>query len=313
MPFPSDEVLMKTAGDLVAQLQALFGKQPGFRATHAKGELLSGTFTPSAEAKKLSSAPHFNNVSTPVWVRFSNSTGIPNIPDNDSNADPRGIAIRFILGPHKHTHVIGHSTPFFPTHTGAQFLEMLQAIAASPPDAEHPSAIEKFLGANPTALAFVTAPKPPPVSYATEQYWSVNAFKLIAADGTAKFIRYHVVPDAGVSILDADAVKAKAADYLQEELSARLATGSIGFKILAQVAEDGDVTDDATVHWPESRKVVELGSFTLEGIVPDNAKEQKQVIFDPIPRVEGVEPSDDPLLEMRAAIYLIGGKQRRAA
>ncbi|TVY22572.1 Catalase-related peroxidase [Lachnellula hyalina] len=313
MPFPSDEVLMKTAGDLVAQLQALFGKHPGFRATHAKGELLSGTFTPSAEAKKLSSAAHFNNASTPVWVRFSNSTGIPNIPDNDSNADPRGIAIRFILGPHKHTDVIGHSTPFFPTHTGGQFLEMLQAIAASPPDAEHPSAIEKFLGANPTALAFVTAPKPPPVSYATEQYWSVSAFKLIAADGTAKFIRYHVVPDAGVSILDGEAVKAKAADYLQKELSARLATGAIGFKILAQVAEDGDVTDNATVHWPESRKVVELGSFTLEGIVPDNVKEQKQVIFDPIPRVEGVEPSDDPLLEIRAAIYLISGKQRRAA
>ncbi|TVY14215.1 Catalase-related peroxidase [Lachnellula arida] len=314
MPFPSDGVLVKTAKDLVAQLQALFGKHPGFRATHAKGsELLSGTFTPSAEAKKLSSAPHFNEATTPVWVRFSNSTGIPNIPDNDSNADPRGIAIRFILGPHKHTDIVAHSTPFFPTHTGAQFLEMLQAIAASPPDAEHPSAIEKFLGANPAALAFVTAPKPPPASYATEQYWGVNAYKLIAADGTTTFIRYHVVPDAGISTLDAAAAKEHDAEYLQKELSARLQTGAIGFKILAQIAGDGDVTDDATVHWPASREVVELGSFKLEGRVPDNAKEVKQVIFDPIPRVRGVEPSDDPLLEMRAAIYLISGKQRRAA
>jgi len=190
---------------------------------------------------------------------------------------------------------------------------MLQAIAASPPDGEHPSPIEKFLGAHPTALAFVTAPKPPPVSYATEQYWGVNAFKLIDADGKATFIRYHVVPDAGVSTLDAEAVKDKDADYLQKELSTRLESGPIGFKILAQVAEEGDVTDNATVHWPESRKVVELGSFKVDSILPDNAKEQKYAIFDPIPRVQGVEPSDDPLLEMRAAIYLISGKQRRAA
>lgn len=280
---------------------------------HAKGELLSGTFTPSAEAKKLSTAPHFTNESTPVWVRFSNSTGIPNIPDNDNNANPRGIAIRFILGSHKHTDIIAHSTPFFPTHTGAQFLEMLQAIGNSPPDAEHPSAIEKYLGANPKALAFVTAPKPAPVSYGTEQYWGVNAFKLIDADGKATFIRYHVVPDAGVSILDEEALKEKDAEYLQKELKTRLGSGPIGFKILAQVAEEGDVTDDATVHWPESRKVVELGSFKINSILPDNAKEQKYAIFDPIPRVQGVEPSDDPLLEMRAALYLISGKQRRAA
>lgn len=31
MPFPSDEQIMKTAGGLVEQLQAIFGKHPGFR------------------------------------------------------------------------------------------------------------------------------------------------------------------------------------------------------------------------------------------------------------------------------------------
>jgi catalase len=47
--------------------------------------------------------------------------------------------------------------------------------------------------------------------------------------------------------------------------------------------------------------------------VPDNAAEQKQIIFDPIPRLDGIEPSDDPLLELRAAIYLISGRRRRSA
>ena len=100
---------------------------------------------------------------------------------------------------------------------------------------------------------------------------------------------------------------------MQKELPERLASGKIGFKLVAQIAEDGDNVNNATVHWPKERKVVELGSVSLESIVEDHLKESKNVIFDPVPRVEGIEPSDDPLFEMRAAVYLISGKQRRAA
>lgn len=39
----------------------------------------------------------------------------------------------------------------------------------------------------------------------------------------------------------------------------------------------------------------------------------RRMIFDPIPRVDGIEPSDDPLLELRAAIYLLSGRRRRQA
>jgi catalase len=78
-----------------------------------------------------------------------------------------------------------------------------------------------------------------------------------------------------------------------------------------QLAEDGDTVDDATMQWPESRTLSDFGTFTLNAIVPDNAAQQKQIIFDPIPRVDGIEPSDDPLLELRAAIYLISGRRRR--
>lgn len=43
-----------------------------FSTVHAKGVLLKGTFTPSAEASKLSIAQHFNQPSTPILARFSN-------------------------------------------------------------------------------------------------------------------------------------------------------------------------------------------------------------------------------------------------
>jgi len=314
MPFPSDETVMQTSRDLVAQLQAIFGKHSGFRPAHAKGILLSGTFTPSAVAATLSSAPHFN-ASTPITIRFSNSTGIPNIPDTDPNADPRAIAIRFNLGGRVHTDIIAHSTPFFPTRTGAEFLDFLRALASSAAGGESPSPIEKFLASHPAALAFVQAPKPAPSSYARDTYFSVNAFKLVAADSKATYIRYQVVPDLGVETLSKADLATKGAGYLQEELSARLSNGPFTFRLLAQVAEEGDVTDDATVHWPEKRQVVELGVVKVEEVFkPEvDVKEQKHMIFDPIPRVKGVEPSDDPLLEMRAAVYLLSGKERRAA
>lgn len=141
----------------------------------------------------------------------------------------------------------------------------------------------------------------------------MTALKLIDAEGKATFIRYHIVPEAGVSTLSADEAKDKDPNYLHKELTERLAAGPISFKIKAQVAAEGDVTDDATVHWPADRQVVELGTVTVDSVLPDNAKEQKHIIYDPIPRVQGVEPSDDPLLEMRAAVYLISGKERRAA
>lgn len=276
--------------------------------------MLNGIFTPAADAKNLSIAPHFCNPSTPITVRFSNSTGLPKIPDADPNANPRGIAIRFNLGEHYHTDIISHSTAFFPTRTGAEFLEFLTAVAESPAGTPSPTPIEQFLGSHPAALAFVQDPKPAPSSYARQKYFGINAFKLVDADGNGTYVRYRVNPDLGVDYLDDDALKDKDVDFLQHELTARVKEGPFSFRLLAQIAQDGDVLDDATVHWPESRRLVELGKVELQSLLPRNEQEQKHIIYDPIPRdVPGVEASNDPLLELRAAVYLLSGRERRAA
>jgi len=90
MPLPSDERIVALAQDLIQQFDTIFGVHPGFRPAHAKGTLLTGKFTPAAGAATLTRAPHLNRESTPVTVRFSNSTGIPLMPDNNPNANPRG-------------------------------------------------------------------------------------------------------------------------------------------------------------------------------------------------------------------------------
>jgi catalase len=313
MPLPTDEKLVALSEQLLQQFDTIFGLNPGFRPAHAKGIMLTGTFTPSAEAATLTKAPHIVRESTPVTVRFSDSTGIPLVPDNDPNANPRGFAVRFNLAEHVHTDIVSHSTDGFPTRTGQEFLELLKALATSDPKNLAGTPLEAFLGSHPKALAFVQAPKPAPSSFARESYFGVTAMKFTNKDGVSRFGRYRIVPDAGNDHLDDAAAAAKGPDYLMTEIVERVGKGPVKFKVLVQIANDGDVVDDATIHWPEDRKVLEFGTLTLTAPVADTAHEQKQIIFDPIPRVDGIEPSDDPLLELRAAIYLISGRRRRSA
>ena len=313
MPLPNDEKIVALSNELLKTFDAIFGLHPGFRPAHAKGQMLSGTFAPTPAAATLSRASHFNRPSTPVSARFSDGTGIPLIPDPDPNASPRGMAVRFHLAERVHTDIVAHSTDSFPTHTGDEFLEFLSALAASSSSKASPSSIEQFLGTHPAALAFIQAPKPAPSSFARESYFGVTALEFINGRGEGRFGRYRLAPSEGTDYLDAATLKTKSPDYLFEELDARIARNPIRFRLLVQLANDGDVVDNATIHWPEDRTQLELGTVTLDHRVADDAQEQKHIIFDPIPRVDGIEPSADPLLELRAAIYLISGRRRRAA
>lgn len=311
MPLPDDPKLIALSEELLKQFDAMFGLHPGFRPAHAKGIMLTGTFTPSPDAVALTRAPHITSASTAVTVRFSSSTGIPVIPDNDPNANPRGFAIRFHVGERAHTDIISHSTDGFPTRTGQEFLEFLRAATST--ESSKPSPIEKFLGSHPGALAFVQTPKPAPSSFAKETYFGVTAMRFLNRDGVGRYGRYRIVPDAGTEHLDANTAAHMDANFLYDELTARIGKGPVGFQILVQAANPDDVVDDATVHWPENRPLINFGKLALTAPLPNNAHEQKTIIFDPIPRIDGIEPSLDPLLELRAAVYLLSGRRRRQA
>jgi catalase len=313
MPLPQDERIVALAEDLVKQLQAMFGPHPGYRPAHAKGLMLTGTFTPAAGARELTRAPHAARPSTAVTARFSNSTGVPGLPDNVADANPRGFAIRFNLAEHVHTDIVSHSTDGFPTRDGYQFLEFLRAAVASGPDVPTPKPVEVFFGSHPAALAFVQTPKPFPSSLARQTYFAVTAFAFTNAAGVKKFGRYRIVPEAGNDFLSGEQAAKIGPDYHFDEIAERVRKGPVRFQIKVQVAAAGDVTDDATVHWPESREVVEFGTLELNAAMPDSLAQQKQIIFDPIPRVDGIEASADPLLELRAAVYLLSGRKRRRA
>jgi catalase len=313
MPLSTDEKLLQLSRNVVDAFdKANGGVHSGFRPAHAKGVILTGEFKPSAEAASLTRAPHIQRSSTPVTVRFSNFAGVPSVADNDGqNASPRGCAIRFNLAEHSHTDIVAHSVDAFPARTAEEFLEFLNALIATDFAGPHPNAIEQFLGSHPAALAFVQAPKPIPTSFARESFFSVSAFKFTNAQGASRFGRYRILPIAGNEYLDDAGAAAKGPNFLMDEIQARVAKEPVKFRLVVQLGEDGDVTDDATVRWPESRKLLTLGEISLTGVQANNAAEQQQIIFDPIPRVDGIEASADPLFEPRANVYLMSGRRRR--
>jgi catalase len=315
MPLTTDEKLLALSRETIAVFdKANGGVHPGFRPAHAKGILLRGTFTPSPEAESLSRAPHLNRSSTPVTVRFSDFAGIPTVADNDpQSASPRGFAVRFHLAEHVHTDIIGHSVDNFAVRTAEELVEFLNAVTATDPAGPHPNAIEQFLGAHPAAMRFVQIPKPIPTSFARESFFAVSAFRFANADGMSRYGRYRILPVAGNEYLGETEVAARGANFLFDEIKERVAREPVRFRVAVQLADDQDTIDDATVRWPEERPQHAFGEINLREVVPNNAGEQQHIIFDPIPRVDGIEASADPLFEPRANIYLMSGRRRRAA
>jgi catalase len=273
-----------------------------------------GTFTSSPDAAKLTRAPHAARPSTLVTVRFSGSAGIPSVADNDSmGASPQGMAVRFHLAEHVHTDIIAHSHNGFPARTGEEFLEFLRAAATSGPGGPTPPPIVAFLAAHPAAKAFVEAPKPIPTSYARQAYFAINAFKFTNSAGQSRFGRFRLRPEVGTEFLSPEQASRKPADFLAAEMSERLANGPAEFRVVVQLAEAGDNVTDSTVLWPESRPQTEFGTIAITERVDELAPERRKIIFDPVPRVDGIDAAGDPLTTVRSELYLLSGRRRRAA
>jgi len=284
------------------------GVHTGYRINHAKGIVLTGTFAPSTGATSLSRAPHLSAASTPVIVRFSDPTGVPNIPDKDPHAWPKGIAIRFSLANGAYTDIVSIAHNGFVVGTGEDFAAFLDAAIATKPNSPHPSPVEKFLGTHPRAAKFVTDPHPLPVSYNTESYYGNNALTFVNAQGVKQVGRYQIIPVDGEKYLSAAAEAKTAPNYLFDELPKHL---PFKMKVLVQLANPGDQTNDGSIVWPDNRKLVELGVVTVTTIAPNNAELQRSLAFNPIYLCDGIQLADDPLIALRSAVYALSVAHRR--
>ncbi len=160
-------------------------------------------------------------------------------------------------------------------------------------------------------MKVVKTPKPTPASFATEPYFGVNAFIFTNKDGKARYGRYQLRPEAGEKFLTTEEAAKRPANFLIDELGDRLAKGPARFHLSVQLAAEGDPLDDATAVWPDDRPTVELGILSITKLVADNDAAQRALAFDPMHLVDGIEASDDPLLEARSAAYAISRRRRK--
>jgi catalase len=291
-----------TPTQMVDALNGVFGKQSHGRAIHAKGIVLEGSFLPAPSGRELSRAAHFSGHAVPITIRFSDFAGIPTISDTDGLASPRGMAIKFHLKEGIDTDLVAHSVNAFPSPTTDDFRDLMVAIGSSPPGTPSPTAAETYLGNHPVAKAFFGNLTPPPVSYATISYYGINSFEFTNAKGRTRFGRYQIIPAAGRHLLGVGEVAAADPNYLNEEIRKRLQSGAASFILQVQLAEPGDVIDNPSVSWPDSRATVKLGVISVNRVVPDSETAERVLMFTPNAVTDGIRPAD-PMVADRNAAY----------
>jgi catalase len=279
----------------------VFGEHAGYRALHAKGVLLKGTFTATPEAASLTRALHMQGDSVPVTVRFSNGSGNPKAPDYAP--DVRGLAVKLYLSDGSKADIVAQTAPRFPVRTPEAFLELLLAQKPGPAMAYK---LPLFLARHPEAIAKLPPNVPalrPPVSYATCRYYAIHAYRFTGADGEQRYVRYTLHPEAGDHRLSPREAKRRGGDYLREEIAVRLDQGPIRFRLDLQIAEPGDTTNDPSAAWPKDRQRVTAGTLEISGRETEREQGDDILVFDPTRVVDGIECSEDPVLNFRPRAY----------
>jgi catalase len=289
----------------VDAIEAISGHHPGCRAAHAKGTLCAATFTPTADARRLTRAAHFQGGPVRAHVRFSNGSGDPNASDCEPR-EGRGMATKFYLADGTTTDVIGITLPAFFVNTVDGFFDFCRART---PEAEtgepDPAAIGVFLEQHPEALTAGAAvlAATPPESYLRCAYNSLHAYRFVDHDGGSRFVRYRWEPESGEATLTVEEAEARGPDYLQGDLATRLADAPGAFELSVQVAGEADDVDDPSVPWPDERERVTVGRLEVTGLAHDREQGDDVLVFDPTRVTGGIELSDDPILRFRTRAY----------
>lgn len=283
---------------------------PGYRANHAKGIVVEGSFTASSEAATLSKSPLFTGAKLPITVRFSDAGGIPDLHDAAPAANPHGMAIKFHLPSGGESDIVVNSLKFFPMATPEDFRDLQLAAASGLPGSPKSAQLDAFLASHPS-VEKANATLGTPDSFADEQYYGVNAFVFINKAGQKQSFRYIIAPERVVHLSQAEAGK-QSPNCLMDDLPVRLAKRPVTFHIKAQLAAAGDSTKDPTQAWPDDRKVVDLGVLTIDKTVADSAAAQKKLLSLPGRLTDGIEPSDDPLIAARDGSYAVSFGRRSA-
>jgi catalase len=113
-------------------------------------------------------------------------------------------------------------------------------------------------------------------------------------------VRWRLVPDAGEQELPESERSGADQNYLMTGIFDEL---PVRFTLHAQLAEDGDPVDDATIALPVEVPWVEMGVIELTGPDLERERDGDLLVNDPMRLTDGIEPSNDLILHVRPRVY----------
>jgi catalase len=293
-----------TPARFVDGFERVYGIHSGFRRNHAKGVCVSGFFESNGQGTRLSKAVVFRTGRMSVIARFSFGGGNPYVADAPDLV--RGLGLLFWLPDGEEWRTAMINLPVFPVRTPQGFFDNLFASQPDPqthkPD---PAKMEAFLTRHPEAVPAMKIIKSRSVSSGFENstYNSLNAFRFVDAGGASIPVRWSIVSVQPFAAANPTAADQGNRNYLFDALIASIHQHPLQWHLVITIGQPGDVTDDATIPWPEGREQVDAGILTLDSVESEETSPARDINFDPLVLPAGMAPSDDPLLSARSAVY----------
>jgi catalase len=295
--------------DIVEKIHRILGLHPGYRTLHADGRLFRGVFRANAVAREYTRAVHLQGDEIPVTVRFSKGGGDPFAHFNQTV----GMATRFYLPDGRVTNLVMLSQKLFFSNTIEQFVALLESgLPQTPGGPINKEGLDRFMATNPNVRAVfkMRAESLAPISFAHAEFNSVHAFYYRNASDVVTPARCHWTPLAGIKGEPPQKLAKESLDVLFLEIEDRLKREAVGFDLVLELAEAGDPLNDATALWPESRRKVAIGRLTLDAPITEQEIGDPVMNHDPTMLTDGIEPTDDPILQIRRGVYEVSAAQR---
>jgi catalase len=305
-----------TPEEAVDAINGVFGRHPAMRAAHARGSLVSGSFTATAKARRLTRAAHMQGAAVEVTARFSNASGDPGSPDNARDA--RGMAVKFHLEGGEATDIVAVTLPCFLVREPDDFVELNRALR--PGLLRMPRVARFALRHRESWRALLASARLGAVpSYASCRYNALHAFRWLDERGRATVVRYGWLPFEGEASVGPLAARRLEFDHLQQDLQERLGRyppRPMRFMLQLEVAHQREVESgrafDPTRPWRPQRKV-DAGLLELDDLGPAGPAGEGPLVFDPTRVTDGIEvPDGDAVLRFRPSAYAVSAERRGA-
>ena len=296
-----------TPDRLVAALAPPSGPALGHRRNHAKGICFTGVFEANGAGAELSTAQAFAKGQYPVIGRFN--LGTPDPDAADATVRVRGLGVMVTTPDGQEWRMAMIDPPFFPVSTPEAFFELLKASAS-----KDPGAMGTFAAAHPEIAAFGGWAKSAPWtgSYAEEPYNGLNAFLFTDGSGANHAVRWSLVPAAQPVPVPPEELAKRGPNFLEEEIVQRIKSGPLRWTMTVTVANPGDPTADPSKAWPDDRRKIEVGTLTVQAIIPEPDGPCREINYDPTVLPTGISTSDDPFPAARSSAYRVSFDRREA-